>query len=215
MCDSWGDPALGSATFQRDKDLSMTTLLLEQPVTATEPTHEMTVEEFELLPSDHRSELLDGKVVPRNMGAQASEVGNRVGAKLWNWSEPIDAGRVYGSECGYQIFGEGRNRVRYPDVSFVDRSRLPGGRSPRGFFRIAPDLAAEVVSPNDLADDVESKRVEFMEAGTGMYWILYPEARTIHIFRPNLPPLILLPSDELRGLAELPGFACRVADLFG
>jgi Uma2 family endonuclease len=193
----------------------MTVAWLDEPVSFTSDPEEMTPEDFLARDEHHRFELLDGKLVARIMGAESSEVGTNVSAELRAWAQRTNAGRIYSADCGYRCFPDKPDRVRFPDVSFVSRGRLPDGRSPKGWFRIPPDLAVEVISPNELADDMESKRVEFLDAGTAMYWILFPETRTLHIHRPNVPPLILRVSDEVRDLEELPGFACKVSRLFG
>ena len=52
---------------------------------------------------------------------------------------------------GYQCFPHDPGLVRKPDVSFVRYGRFPGGVLPEGWAKIPPDLAVEVVSPNDTA----------------------------------------------------------------
>jgi len=44
--------------------------------------------------------------------------------------------------------------LRSPDISFVAAGRFPGGKVPAGFIELAPDLAVEILSPEDRRRDV-------------------------------------------------------------
>src|SRR5262245_5022960 len=136
-----------------------TTTLETQPV-AAEANGKHTPEELLSMPEGHRYELIDGNLVERNMGAKSSLAAARIGRMVGQHVDSQGLGVVFGSDCGYQIFPQSPNRVRYPDGSYIARDRLPGGRVPSGHVRVPPDLAIEVVSPNDLADEVERKRIE-------------------------------------------------------
>jgi Uma2 family endonuclease len=62
---------------------------------------------------------------------------------------------------------------------------------------------------------VEAKRVAFLQAGTRLFWVVYPESRTVHVYRQgNNNSLALAEGDELSGEDVLPGFLCRVAAVF-
>jgi Uma2 family endonuclease len=173
-----------------------------------------TPEELLEMADGHRYELIDGKLVERNMGAESSEVAANVIGLLHNHSRTHRLGKVFATDCGYQIFPDDPNKVRFPDGSFITTGRLPDNRAPRGHIRIPPDLAVEVVSPNDVAEDVETKRVAFLQAGTRLLWVIYPETRTVHVYRISGSFAILTDADELSGEDVLPGFVCRVAELF-
>ncbi len=71
-----------------------------------------------------------------------------------------------------------------------------------------------MVSPNDTADEVEAKRVAFLRANVPLVWIIYPEIRTIHVYRQGGSAAALAEGDELSGEEVLPGFVCKVADIF-
>jgi len=58
------------------------------------------------------------------------------------------------------------DRVRIPDVSFVSWERVPTEGPPEGYWPQAPDLVAEVVSPNDNANDIQEKVQDYLSAGT-------------------------------------------------
>ena len=177
----------------------------------------LTAEELWALPEvpGKRFELLDGELIEvpganplhgllvelvlRLISAQARE---------------RDLGLAFADGTGY-ILGRGPDRVRIPDVSFVAWERvLAEGVPDEGFWPFAPDLAVEIVSPGDRADDVHSKVREYLAAGTRLVWVLWPRERAVTAH--GLDGLIreLGPEDELDGGEVLPGFRVRVADLF-
>ena len=75
-------------------------------------------------------------------------------------------------------------------------------------------MIVEVVSPNDLAGDVERKLREYREIGVPLIWIIYPETRTAHIYSIDGPSDYLLADQYLEGETVLPGFRIRLGDLF-
>jgi Uma2 family endonuclease len=192
--------------------MSSRVLEVEPPVVLTDG--QITPEQLLEMPDGDRYELIDGKLVERDMGAESSLVAAAIIELLRHFGRTHDLGKVFAPDCGYQIFPDRPRLVRYPDASFIARGRLPGDKVPKGHVRIHPDLAVEVVSPNDTADEVEAKRVEYLGAGTRLVWIVFPQARTVHVYPQPGPPSVLTASDELSGEDVLPGFTCRVSDLF-
>jgi Uma2 family endonuclease len=159
-------------------------------------------------------ELIDGQWKEKSMGIEASIVAANLLTLLKAHVKANALGYVCESEAGYQIFADRPNRVRKPDGSFVARGRFPDDKPFRGHSKVAPDLAFEIVSPNDLAEEVNEKVVEFLGAGVRLLWVVYPASRTVHVFRPNGGAAFLAETDELSGEDVVPGFSCRVADVF-
>jgi Uma2 family endonuclease len=173
-----------------------------------------TPEDLLTLPDGERYELVDGRLVEKQMGAYASGVAVRLTYQLQHWNTRHRSGHLYDSECGYQCFPDNALKVRKPDISFVRRDRLPGGRTPQGHFRIPPDLAVEVVSPNELHWEVEQKVHEYLAAGVPLVWVVEPELRTVQVIRQDGSATRLRADDTLTGGDVLPGFECRVGELF-
>lgn len=189
----------------------MSTPVLEAPVGESPQLPEVTPEQLLAMPDGHRYELVDGKLVERNMGAISSRVALRIMALVDVHARQHRLGRAYGSDCGYQCFARMPKKIRYPDGSFIAAGRL--GDTPSGFIKIAPDLALEVVSPNDTAEEIEEKRREYLAAGVLLFWVVYPENRSVHVHRPQGSHMLEV-GDELTGADVLPEFRCRVAELF-
>lgn len=173
-----------------------------------------TAEDLLWMENDHRYELLDGRLVEKQMGAKAARVALILGTRMEIHAAANHLGLVFPGDAGYQIFGARRNRVRKPDLSFICTGRLLNDDPPEGHVLIPPDLAVEVISPNDLAYEVEQKIAEYLEAGIRLLWFIYPPARSVYVIHPNGQVSRLTVADTLTGEDVLPGFVCPVADLF-
>jgi Uma2 family endonuclease len=180
-------------------------LLLQSPITA---------EEFLDLPNTDFHELVDGKLVEKRMGAESSYIAGRLNTLLSRFCEDPFRGWVFPGDAGYQFLPDRPNVVRKPDVSFIRVGRLPEERPPEGHIRLAPDLAVEVVSPNDLFYEVEQKVAEYRAAGIPLIWIVVPPTRIVLIRRGDGSCVEVGETGELDGEAVLPGFRCPVSALF-
>ena len=173
----------------------------------------MSIDEFMAMPDSVGYELVEGVLRERRiMGALADHVAATVVFFLNAFVRSRRLGHVFG-DTTYRCFGH-PNTGRRPDVSFVRTGRLPGEQIPEGYIDLAPDLAVEVVSPNDLAYEIEEKVRLYLEAAIGEVWVVYPNTRTVHVHRMGQPSLMFGPLDTLIGRGPLEGFSCPVADLF-
>src|SRR5262245_2969806 len=109
------------------------------------------------MPDGDRYELVDGQLVESDMGAESSLIAGEVFRTLANFNEEARLGQPLPNEVGYQCFSWKPDQVRRPDASFILAGRMEGGRVPRGHIPIPPDLAVEVVSPNDFYYEVLAK----------------------------------------------------------
>jgi Uma2 family endonuclease len=109
------------------------------------------------------------------------------------------------------------SRNRRPDVAFVSYDRWPKNRPipPRdNAWEVVPDLAVEVVSPHDLADEIIQKLTEYFQAGVRLVWIIYPQQRLVYVYDSPTQIRGLNHADELDGGTVLPGFRVPLAILF-
>jgi Uma2 family endonuclease len=166
------------------------------------------------MPEGDRHELVDGHLVERNVSALSSLVSGRLFRAVANFCEDRSSAWVFGPDCGYRCFPGHPNTVRKPDVSLILRGRLPSEQLTEGFLTLVPDLAAEVISPHDLAYEVDGKVEEYLEAGGRLIWIVYPSTRKIHVHRLDRTTSVARSNDDLDGEDLLPGFRYRVGDLF-
>ena len=120
-------------------------------------------------------------------------------------------GKVYAAETGY-LLARNPDTVRAADVSFIRRERLTP-RQP-GYRALAPDLVAEVISPSDRPRDVAAKVQDWLAAGTRMVLLVDPPERTVTVFRPQVPPVVLTEADTLDGGDVVPGWQLPLRVLF-
>jgi Uma2 family endonuclease len=99
-------------------------------------------------------------------------------------------------------------------VALVATSRLPGGTLPQGFIRGAPDLAVEILSPNDDPVDVQQKVRDYLEAGSRLVWIVAPRPRTVTVYRPDGSARLVREPAGLEGEDVVPGFTLALAELY-
>jgi Uma2 family endonuclease len=178
-------------------------------------TQLMTADElFELPRRDFQCELIEGEL--RRMqffggehGAVVAILVARVGAHV----EANGLGLCVGTGTGF-IISRDPDTVRAPDLAFVRRERVPAEGVPKKFWPGAPDLAVEVLSPGDTYSEVEEKVEGWLAAGARAVWVLNPKRRNVTVYRTMTDVTRLSESDELDGGEVVPGFRCKVSELF-
>ena len=124
-----------------------------------------------------------------------------------------DLGPVFAAETGFKIASD-PDTVRAPDVASVRRERVEEVGEIEGYWPGAPDLAVEVVSPNDLYNEVEEKVADWLEAGAGMVVVVSPRNKTVAVRRPPSEIVVLGGDDTLDGGQTVLGWSLAVRDVF-
>lgn len=175
----------------------------------------LTLEEYEGLPADdlYRDELSHGFLVREpTPGAEHSRMMVTISYLLMRY---VDAhpgcGAVY-AEGGF-LLSERPPTVRAPDVAYVRAERVPNHYF-RGYFKGAPDLAIEILSPSNRPGAMLHKVAQFLEAGAIAVWVVDPETRTVVIHEQTALPCIMHEDDVLDGGELLPGLRLQVKSLF-
>jgi len=175
----------------------------------------MTAQElFEYSHEPYQQELVDGILYEMEPpGAQHGWVASQIGDLLQRHVAGAGLGVVFTSEVGFQLASD-PDTVRGPDVSFVSRERVEESGIPVGYWPGPPDLAIEVVSPNDRRSNVEGKALAWLEAGAHAVIVLDPPLRTATAYRAR-DDIRVLTADEMLYLDDVvPGWSARVGDLF-
>ncbi len=174
-----------------------------------------TPEDLLRMPDGNRYELVDGELVERVMSMWSSYVAGRCFAKVNEHCEKHRSGWVFPEGTSCQCFPDAPTKVRRPDTSFIRLDRLTAAQvNEEGHCPIAPDLAVQVISPNDVKYEVDRWVREFLNAKTPLVWVINPDVKTVEIYRANGPAEILTEKDMLSGENVIPGFSCKVSDLF-
>lgn len=173
-----------------------------------------TPEDLLHMPDGKMFELVNGQLVEKNMGFKSARIGGKLLALLTDHTERNRLGWVNGPDAGFQCFSDDPTKVRKPDVSFIRAERLAASEEPSGHCKIEPDLAIEVVSPNDEFSQVSTKVHEYLDAGVRLVWVVDPVGEEILVYRVDDTRAILTSKDYLDGEDIVPGFRCLVAELF-
>lgn len=173
-----------------------------------------------------RLELVRGEI--RCMTPASGEHGT-VGANLYDQLMPFvrarRLGRCFYDGTGFLLplppelqrrsrDGRARETVRSPDVAFVRADRVPTRGFGRGWVRLAPDFAVEVLSPSETMSDTEEKLADYRAAGTALLWVIDPAKRLITVYAADAPTRWHRSGDVLDGAHVVPGFTIPVDDLF-
>jgi Uma2 family endonuclease len=176
----------------------------------TTTTRHITADELLAMGDIGRCELIYGELVMMSpTGLPHGVVAMRIGSFLREFVDGHGLGVVAAAETGFKIESD-PDLVRAPDASFIRNARLPAAL-PQGFFEGVPDLAVEVVSPDDSKRAVSEKVNMWLAHGTTSCWVADPGTRTITIHRTAKEPVRLTTRDGLRDEPTLPGFVMSVA----
>lgn len=162
--------------------------------------------------SDRRFELVDGELIEMTPASGLHGIiAMRIGTILGNFVFEHKLGHVMAAETGF-LLARDPDVVRAPDAAFVAWANVPDPL-PQGFWPLAPDLAVEVVSPGDSAADVQRRVGDFLQAGTRLVWVIYPDTLSATVFHPGGEARVLNREAVLDGEAVLPGLRIPLADL--
>jgi Uma2 family endonuclease len=131
---------------------------------------------------------------------------------LRNFVKRRGSGRVLSSEVGF-IIARNPDTVRAPDVAYVRAERDPPGGQKK-FFPGPPDLAVEVLSPDDRASEVNAKVQDWLEAGAVVVLVADPQTKTVAVHRNPQEVRILARGETLTMPDLLPEFSLPVDEIF-
>lgn len=162
------------------------------------------------LDPEKKYEIVNGMPEEKKaLGARLGMLLMRLAARLCGFVEANKLGETFLATS----FKLGNNE-RIPNLSFVSTSRIPPEGVPEGVWQIPPDLAVEIISPNDLHEKVSNKVLEYLEAGVKQVWIVSPEIRSVTIFR-SMEQVQVFSGDKILESPDLlPGFQCPLKEIF-
>ena len=82
-------------------------------------------------------------------------------------------------------------------------------------FILVPDLAVEVVSPNDTYSEVTKKAKQYLKDGVQLVWIVDPQQSQVIVYQQGQKVLHKLESEDMiSGYNVIPDFEANVAQFF-
>jgi len=161
-----------------------------------------------------RYEVIDGVQVEREpMGAFET----MLASWLCHLINSFAAGKKLGRAVNEMLFmlDTQRDLKRRPDVAFVSYARWPTpviAREPA--WNVIPDLAVEIVSPTNLAEEIDGKITDYFHAHVRLVWVVYPDSGRIYVYQSPTQVTVLERTDALDGGAVLPGFRLPIEQVY-
>ena len=184
--------------------------------TVATATKLLTAEEFYELPDPldgSKQELVRGEVVTMPPPTfEHGEVQVNVAGHIWVFLKSNKIGRV--------VTGSGTvtdrkpDTVRGPDVSYYSKERVPLDVRIVKYADVPPDLCVEIISPSNTRNQMRAKIKEYFFSGVRMVWVVEPEDRSVTILLAPDEGRTIYENGTLDGGEVLPGFSCKVSDLF-
>jgi Uma2 family endonuclease len=168
-----------------------------------------------LLNGDVLYEVVDGEVreLPP-MSARETQFASDLTGIVGLHARNASIGRVQ-AEMLFLI-DKSRELQRRPDVSFVSFERWPRGKPVPGTqaWEVVPDLAVEIVSPTNGANEVLGKVEDYFACGVRRVWVFYPLFSKVYDYASATAVQILTRADRLSGGDVLPGLELPLSEVF-
>jgi Uma2 family endonuclease len=157
-------------------------------------------------------ELLQGRLVERSCPVfEHGAIQAQCGFALLGHIEEKALGFIAAIGAGFILSPD---TMCIPDVCLVQNGRLQCMEVYRDIQRGAPDLAVEVVSSNQFAEDIDLRVQLYLNAGTGIVIIIYPKTRHVMVHFQTGEVRRLGPNDLLELPTLLPDCKVSVSQLF-
>jgi Uma2 family endonuclease len=178
-------------------------------------TPAITADQLFNMPDDgKRYELIRGEMrMMSPAGGRHGRVAHNLGLILGSHVRQAGLGVVFAAETGF-LLQRDPDTVRAPDVAFVSHQSLRAVEDEVGYLPLAPDLAAEVISPSDTFSEVEEKALAWLAAGTRIVMLVDPANHTVHVYRAPDQMVVLDETAELDASDVVPGWRFSVIELF-
>lgn len=163
-----------------------------------------------MLDEERSYEFVNGEPVEKPpFSARRSGICGRLAGQIGTFVEDHLLGECY-IRASFQI----GNNERIPDFAFISAKRFPPEGEPLTKWLIAPDLAAEIVAPNDYYEKVHAKAMEYLNAGVKVVWIISPKNQTIMVYHSTTNIMAFPPESEFTCENLFPSFRCQLNEIF-
>jgi Uma2 family endonuclease len=171
-----------------------------------------TAQDLYAMDAKARFYIIDGELFEDVSAPVSSIAAVRIVIKVGAFAAHHRLGELQGADGAY-VLRENPDTVLIPDLSFVRAERMPPRNEQIKYFRFAPDLAVEVLSPSNRRVEIDRKIAIYREAGVPLVWLVDPFKQTVEVFTAT-GVRSLTAADTLDGGEVLPGFSLPLAELF-
>lgn len=181
---------------------------------AVELTHDQFFELCQINRDLRLERTAEGDIIV--MPPTGFETGNRNSEITWqlvNWAKKDGTGVAGDSSTGF-ILPNGADRS--PDAAWIKRERLAEltPEQKKKLLPLCPDFVIELRSPSDKLEALKTKMEEYVENGARLGWLIDPQARSVHVYRPGAAVEVLRDASQVSGDPELPGFVLDLRDIW-
>ncbi len=181
-----------------------------------------TLDEFIQRYTETPFELLDREIVPMSPTvARHQMVSKRVFVALPDYENATHHGDVFTETPFVLVYAaDWVKGSRVPEVMCITSERLTTHRAETPDWEdkpyvLGPDVAIEVVSPNDRYSDIHKKVELYLKDGVQLVCVVDPQQQHIAVHRQGSKThTILSETDTLTTEDVLPGFKLALADIF-
>ena len=142
-------------------------------------------------------------------GARNQEIGLQLGT----WAKLDGRGIVTEASSGFVLPNGAR---RSPDAAWTSKTRLQNldESSLESFWHLCPDFVIELRSPSDSLLNLQRKMREYRDNGAQLGWLLDPERKQVHVYRPDAAVEVLDNPQTISGEPLLRGFSLAVPPIW-
>jgi Uma2 family endonuclease len=156
----------------------------------------------------------DGEIIIMPpVGLDSGEYEIDVAAQLRDWARRDRRGKAYGPNTGFDL---PNGAMRAPDAAWVSarRSAALTPEQRKKFAPICPEFVVEIKSPSDSVPRLKRKMIEWIDNGAELGWLIIPDTRTVHIYRPGVPVETIQGASRLAGEGPVQGFELDLTDIW-
>jgi Uma2 family endonuclease len=146
-------------------------------------------------------------------GGETGDANAEITTQLRIWAKRDRTGRTFDSDTGFTL---PNGAMRAPDACWILKTRwngLPKDDRKR-FTHICPDFVIELKSPSDTVSSLQTKMEEYIQNGARLGWLIDPDRRRVHVYRPDREVEVLKNPSAVSGDPELPGFTLELAEIW-
>jgi Uma2 family endonuclease len=129
------------------------------------------------------------------------------------WTRKDKTGVAFDSSTGFTLPNNAR---RSPDLAWVRKEKWDAlsKEEKRRFARLVPDFVVELRSETDSLKDLQNKMLEYIESGVSLGWLIDPQERKVHIYRPEREIETLDNPEQVSGESVIEGFILELENIF-
>jgi Uma2 family endonuclease len=162
-----------------------------------------------------RYELVEGVLTKMSpAGFEHGDVALTIAFLLKGHALANKLGKVLAAETGFKL-ASNPDTVLAPDAAFIRQEEFERIGPTKKFWPGPPDLAVEVMSPDDTIRKTDEKAKAWLSHGARMVWVVNTARRTVSVYRPGFAVVTLTEDEALDGGEVVPGFRCDLKEIFG